>query len=571
MPTTPNPPAQKLLQLAAQSMSAGRFTEAEAHLQRVLMHEPTNATALRHLGLRAHLRGQTSDALSLLQRALHADPDNLDTLIPYGTMLHELGQPREALDLFLRTLALDSSLPEIWNAAGTCLQETGQPAPAIECYLRALNLRPAFAEAHSNLGAVLTREGDHQNAIEHLHQALQIEPTFAIYHHNLGTALRNRFEYAAAIASFREALRIEPANPDITGSLGEVLSLIYDRSAESLLRQAIELRPHDAEKQWSLALDLLKHGNYTAGWPAHEWRWRRLQNRAHLPPFPQPFWRGEPNQPLANTTLFLHAEQGFGDTIQFLRYIPAVAAQGARIILGVQRPLHRLVAQFVQHMPSVTVIAPGDPLPSFDWHTPLPSLPAALRTTIDTVPTPIRFTPAASHPRTQPNPHLRIGIVWSGNPDHPRDRERSLPIEALTPLFAVPGCTWISLQAGTAAAQIQTTGIPITQPPLEDFLDTATIIDTLDLVIAADTAVAHLAATQGTPTWILLPFVADWRWLQPSGQISTHPPNPWYPQARLFRQQQLPNGRSQTEAWSPVIAEAARELQALAAHHAALP
>jgi tetratricopeptide (TPR) repeat protein len=563
MPSHPNHPAIKLLQLAARSMDAGRFDEAEAHLQRVLIHEPTNTTALHHLGLRAHLRGQTADAQHYLKRALHAEPNNLPVLTSYGILLHEIGEPREALDIFLRILALDSSLPEIWNAAGICFQETGQPASAVEFYLRAMNLRPAFAEAHSNLGAVLTREGDHDRAIEHLRQALQIDPQFAVYHHNLGTALRNRSQYAAAIASFREALRLDPANPDILGSLGEVLSLIYDDSAETLLRQAVELRPNDPEKHWNLALELLKHGHYTAGWREFDWRWLRPHNQSPLPPFPKPFWRGEPNQILAGTTIFLHAEQGFGDTLQFLRYVPSLLAQGAHIVLGVQPALHRLVAAYVHQLQAdIPVIGVGDTLPPIDWHTPLMSLPMACATTLDTIPPARRFTPPA--PSRQPEKPLRVGIAWSGNPAHKRDRERSIPIDALTPLFDVPGCSWVSLQVGPAAAQLQTANISIERPTFNDFLDTSTVIDTLDLVIAVDTSLAHLAASQGAPTWLLLAFVTDWRWLPPSGQIASPSPNPWYPQARIFRQQALPDGRPQTELWKPVIAEVARALKELA-------
>lgn len=562
----------KLLQLATEAMGAGRMAEAEAHLEKLLVHEPANVTALHRLGLRAYLRGQTSDACRLLERALHASPDNMEVLTSYGTMLVEIGQPRQALDIFLRVLALNCSLPEIWRAAGICFQMTGQPTSAVEFYLRAIDLRPAFAEAHTNLGALLISQGEHEVAIKHLRQALQIDPTCAVYHHNLGIALRNRFEYTAAIASLREALQLAPDNADIIGSLGEVLSLIYDDSAESFLRRAVELRPHDAEKHWNLALRLLKSGNYTAGWREHEGRWRCVQNRSHLPPFPQPFWRGEPDQHIAGATVFLHAERGFGDTLQFLRYVPSVIALGAHVVLEVQRPLHRLVTEYVQQMQSaITVVSSGDPLAHFDWHTPLMSLPAALGTTIDTVPAPIRFTPAFNQ-RTQPAQQtIRVGIVWSGNPVHHRDQERSIPTDALMPLFDVPGCSWICLQVDAAAAQLHGTGVSIEQPPLHDFLDTAHVIDTLDVVIAVDTAVAHLAASQGAETWILLPFVADWRWLQPSGRIAIHPKNPWYPQARLFRQQELPDGRSQSELWKPVIAEVARELKGLAASHVGVP
>jgi len=556
MPDTPNYPAQKLLELAARSMGAGDFARAETHLHDVLLHDPANAVALHHLGLRAYLRGHTADAKHLLERARASAPDSIDILTSYATLLHEISLPREALDIFLRILALDSSLPEIWNAAGICFQETGRPASAVEFYLRALNLRPNYAEAYSNLGAVLIHEDDLDGAIDHLREARKLNPTLPDVHHNLGTALRNRFEYEASIAAFSEAHRLKPGSADILGSLGEVLSLIYAPNAEPLLRRAVELLPHDPEKHWNLAIHLLKSGNFAEGWREYDWRWRRPKNQKPMRAFPQPFWRGEPGQQsLFNATILIYAEQGFGDTIHFLRYIPLVLAQGARIILEVQPALKRLVTQYARQLsPTITVLGEGEPLPHFDLHTSLMTLPLAFATTLKTIPPAIRCTPPAP-PRPITGP-LRIGIAWSGNPKHVRDRERSIPPEALTALFAVPNCTWVSLQVGANAPQ--PTGVPIEQPPLRDFLDTADLMDTLDLVLSVDTSVAHLAATQGVPTWILLPFVAEWRWLFPPAQTT-----PWYPQARLFRQRTLPDGRPQTDLWPPLIAEVARALQIL--------
>jgi Flp pilus assembly protein TadD len=571
MASHPNPPAQKLLELAARAMGAGQFAEAEEHLERVLLHDPENAVALHHLGLRAYLRGQTADARRLIERAVAAGPDNIQVLTSYGTMLHELGQPREALDVFLHILTLNNSLAEIWNGAGICLQETGQHAQAVDFYLRAMKLRPNFAEAHSNLGAVLVQEGDTDGAIEHLRQALALDPKLAVAHTNLGIALRGRFEYAAAVASLQEALRLTPGHPEVLSGLGEVLSLVYDDAAEGLLRQGAELRPHDPEKHWNLALELLKRGDYAAGFREHEWRWRRPKQKS-LRRFTQPLWLGELDlhgQQIAGTTILLHAEQGFGDTLQFLRYLPAILALGARVVLSVQPPLVRLVTAFAERLQAdVKVVGDGEPLPPFDWHTPLMSLPLAFGTTLDTVPPPVRFTqPAAPRPEAGTRP-LRVGIMWAGNPKHDRDRERTIPTATLLPLFAVPDCSWVSLQIGPPIAELIALGVLIEQPPLRDFLDTANVIDTLDLVISVDSAVAHLAAAQGAPTWVLLPFVADWRWLRPETQT-----NPWYPQARLFRQRQLPDGRAQSELWAPRIAEVAAALEAISAPSAlqALP
>jgi tetratricopeptide (TPR) repeat protein len=569
MPNQPNPPAQKLLELAARAMGEGRFDEAEAQLQRVLAHDPENATALHHLALRAWLRGQTADARRLLERAALTAPEDAAVLTSYGTMLHEMSEPQAALDVFLRVLALDSAQAEIWNAAGICFQETARPASAIEFYLRALTLRPTFAEAYSNLGAVLTHEGELDAAVDHLREALRLDPALADGHHNLGIALRARFEYAAAIASLREALQRQPEHAEILSSLGEVLSLVGDEEAETLLRRAVTLRPDDPEKHWNLALALLKRGDYADGWREYEWRWRRPKNERPLRPFAQPFWRGEP---VEGKTALLFAEQGFGDTLQFLRYVPLVQALGARVVLEVQRPLLGLANAFAQTLAGdITVVAQDDPLPAFDWHVPLMSLPTAFATTLETVPAPLRFTPPA--PPRRPNRPLRIGIAWAGNPKHQRDRERSIPAEALRPLFAIAGCEWVSLQTGPAAAQLAGLNTAIEQPALTDFLDTAAVIDTLDIIISVDTVIAHLAASQDVPTWVLLPFASEWRWLLPGWRAADGAANPWYPQARLFRQRTLPDGHPQSELWQPVIAEVAAALAALAAaaERAALP
>ena len=556
MHETPNYPAQKLLELAARAMGAGKFPEAERHLRNVLLHDSENPVALHLLGLRAYVSGNRGDARRMVERAVKAAPESVEILTTFGTMLHELGEPREALDVFLRILSKDTSSPEIWNAAGICFQETDQPALAVEFYLRALSLRPSYAEAHSNLGAVLIHEGDTEGAVEHLLEGRSLDPTIPDIHHNLGIALRNRFEYAAAIASFREGLRLKPDSANILGSLGEVLSLVGDAEAEGYLRRSVELRPDEAEKHWNFSHCLLKSGNYAEGWREYEWRWKRTKNQKPLRPFVQPLWRGEPGQSIAGKTILLSCEQGFGDTLQFLRYVPLVLAQGALVVLEVQPALKRLVTEYARGLdPAIVVVGEGEALPVFDWHTPLMSLPLAFGTTLETVPAARRFTaPAAERAAAWP---LRAGIAWSGNPKHDRDRERSIPTEALGALFEVPGCSWVSLQVNAP----EELGLPHERPELRDFLDTAELLDTLDLVVTVDTSVAHLAASQGIPTWILLPYVAEWRWLQPSSRGDVASGNAWYPEARLFRQRMLPDGRAQGELWRPLIAEVAEALR----------
>lgn len=560
MTDAPNYPAQKLLELAARAMGAGRFAEAERHLRDVLLHDAENAVALHLLGLRAYVSGNAIDARRMVERAVEAAPESIEILTSFGTMLHELGEPREALDVFLRILSKDTSSPEIWNAAGICFQETDQPALAVEFYLRALSLRPTYAEAHSNLGAVLIHEGDTDGAIAHLLEGRALDSTIPDIHHNLGIALRNRFEYAAAIASFREGLRLKPESANIVGSLGEVLSLVGEPEAEDYLRRSVELRSGEPEKHWNFSHHLLKVGKYAEGWREYEWRWKRTKNQKPLKQVDRPVWHGEPGQGLAGSTILLSCEQGFGDTLQFLRYVPLVLALGARVVLEVQPALKRLVTAFTRQLdPAIVVLGEGEELPGFDWHTPLMSLPMAFGTTLDTVPPARRFTaPVAKRAAAWP---LRVGIAWSGNPKHDRDRERSLPVEVLGELFEIPGCSWVSLQVNAPADP----GAVLERPELRDFLDTAELLDSLDLVIAVDTSVAHLAASQGSPTWVLLPFAAEWRWLQPVSRGDAPSGNAWYPEARLFRQRMLPDGRPQGELWRPLIAEVAEALRGFVA------
>ena len=551
MPVDANYPAMKLLQLAVGDLQAGRIAEAEAGFEKVLAHEPGNGLALHQLGLIAYKRGDGGAARGLLERAVDAEPKNLAVLTSYGVMLHEMSHPREALEAFLRALAVDSAQAEIWNAAGICFQETAQPAKAMEFYLRALTLQPEYPEALNNMGVVLTQEGDQDAAIEHFRHALALQPGYADCYSNLGVALRNRFEYRSAIEAFREGFRLRPDRADLAGALGEALSLIYDDDAEAMLRRAVELQPGDPEKHWNLALELLKRGDYAAGWQEYEWRWKRTRDQTPLPAFTQPYWRNEAGQEIAGRTILLHEEQGFGDTLQLLRYVPMVLGKGARVVLEVQPQLKRLAEEYARQREGVTVIARGEPRPAFDWHIPSMSLPPVFGTTLETIPAPERLLPAVMQARRE-GKTLRVGFAWAGNRAHARDRERTVPWEALLPLFDVPGCEWVSLQVGgigPAQAWME-------RPVLRDFLDTAKVIDTLDVVVCVDSAVAHLAASQGVQTWILLPYVADWRWMRPWDSVSS-----WYPEARLFRQKKLPNGEAQRELWKPVIEDVVKALE----------
>jgi len=505
-----------------------------------------------------------AEAQELMQRALQLQPDHVAILKSYGQILRETEKPVEALQAFLHVLDLDPRAAEVWNAAGVCYQESGNAAKAIECYLRASALKPDYAETLNNMGVALLHEGETEAAVDNFEQALAVSADYVDAWNNLAVAHRQRLEYEKATQAFRRAFELKPGSSEIAGGLGEILSLVYDEAAESTLQQAVALAPEDPERHWNLGLELLKRGKYLEGWREYEWRWKRAKNQNPMRPFPQPFWRGEPGQELRGATLLLHAEQGFGDTLQMLRYVPLVLGRGANVVLEVQPELKRLVSELPGVLQArIAVLGTGEPLPDFDWHTALLSLPLACGTTLDTIPPPVRLM-AGSSPWLGSGRPLRIGLAWAGNPAHARDRERSLSLEILKPLFEVPGCSWVSLQTGDAARQIERLGQAMEFPEFRDFADTAAVIDTLDLVIAVDSAVAHLAATQGVRTWILLPFVADWRWLLPPKSGESPVANPWYPQARLFRQTTFPTTSDAATRWKPVVTAVESALRELA-------
>jgi tetratricopeptide (TPR) repeat protein len=381
---------------------------------------------------------------------------------------------------------------------------------------KAIALDPAHAGAHHNRGAVLHRLDRFEEAVASFDRAIAVSTTYANAFYHRGRALRELQRHDEALASYRQAIALDPDN---------------------------------AAAHWEAGLIALSHGDFAAGWQDYEWRFK-VEEIASPRDLAQPQWRGD--APLVGRTILLHAEQGLGDAIQFVRYAPLVAARGAAVILEVQRPL----AALIQGMTGVSkLIRHGEPLPEFDLHCPLASLPLAFATTRDTVPAPIPMRPPAERiaawrarlPAATP----RVGLVWSGDARRKNDRNRSMPFEMLAPLIATAGIRFVSLQKEAREADLQALrrcdSVIDLAAQLEDFADTAAAIALLDLVIAVDTSVAHLAGSLGMPVWILLPITVDWRWL------IDREDSPWYPTARLFRQDSPGD-------WPSVIARVRQEL-----------
>jgi len=452
------------------------------------------------------------------------------------------------------TLHIDPDALALFNRAHS------QPAQdAVASLTACLQRAPGFGPAYVNLANLLRRFGMLAPAKAMAEAALALLPGDAAALLCLAAILHDSADFEGAAALYQRLLAADPNHAGALSSLGSSLQAM-GRLAEALPchARAVALAPQDADIHYNYADALLAAGDFAAGWPEYEWRWRRTHAPRHGL---GPAWRGAD---LAGRTILLHAEQGFGDTLQFARYAPLAAARGGRVVLAVQPALVRLM----RGLPGVaSVAAQGDALPPCDVHCPLMSLPLAFGTRLDTVPAAVPYLApdpdlvARWTARIPAEGRLRVGLVWAGSA-HPHadgisvfDRRRSMPLAALAPLRSVADVQWISLQTGNPAAELRGAhaGLAILDPgPFEDFADTAALVATLDLVIAVDTAVAHLAGALGRPVWVLSRIDACWRWL--AGRDDS----PWYPTLRLYRQ-------TQPLAWGPVVDRVRDDLAAASA------
>jgi Flp pilus assembly protein TadD len=479
---------------------SGNLEQAEFVCRHILTREPRQADALDLLGIISHQRGNSGAALRSLGLAITADPGN----------------------------------PRHHSNKGVVCRDRGEVAEAAACFQEALRLDPNFVEAHNNLGTVLQGQGRLEEALAHYREALRLQPDLAAGHRNLGTVLQGQGRLEEALAHYREALRLHPDYAEAHNNLGTILQG-SGRLREALVhyREALRLHPDYAEANVNHAQASLLLGDFEHGWQGYEWRWR-LRQRGPCR-FREPRWDGSP---LRGRTILLHAEQGCGDTVQFIRYTALVKERVGAVIVQCQSALIRLVTT----CPGIDAVIPAEAVPPrFDVHAPLLSLPGIFHTSLASIPAEV---PYLQPPRGKDGfldaalgvkrDGLRVGIVWAGSPTHRNDRDRSCALSWFRGIACRPDVALFSLQKGPRAADLgeQAGGMEVTDlsDHLCDFADTAAAIDRLDLVITVDTAVAHLAGALGKPVWVLLPFAPDWRWLLDRED------SPWYPSMRLFRQ-----------------------------------
>ena len=580
-------------------------------MDRAIALAPERCDFISNRGLAWQVLGQQQHALLDFERAVELDPASASAHFNLGTAQQHLQQHALALQSYDRALALAPQFADAWANSGVVHQELGQWQRAADRYATALRCAPDHANAHSNLGVALQALGRQDDALASCERAVALQPQAAQHHYNLANVLRELGQFEAAIVAYDQAIALQPGYVqahsnrgvalqklgDIQGAIGSYDSAIaldinaahphYNRgnalheqqaldAAVASYDQALRAQADYPEAQWNKSLTLLLAGNPEQGLPLYEWRWhpRNQNNNPSQPRISQEPWLGQ--TPLAGKTLLLHAEQGLGDSLQFCRYAPQLAAMGAKVLLEVPAPLQRLM----QGLDAVDqVLAQGAARPDFDLHCPLMSLPLALMNN-DAARRPTGPTEAwmgapkdaylHADTRLQKiwearlaaaegagqngtsgtgRPH-RVGLVWRGSATHANDAQRSLPLSTL--LQDMPaGFHYVSLQKEVGpddAAALRAHGQLLHfGQALSDFALTAALVACLDRVVCVDTAVAHLAAAMGKETWLLLPFVPDWRW-----QLARRD-SPWYPSMRLYRQ-------SRRGDWATPLAELRHDL-----------
>jgi tetratricopeptide (TPR) repeat protein len=551
--------------------ACGRGEEAEAAYRRAVEIDPGLLDAHANLGVLLQERGSLDEALAAYRRALDINPNHVDALTNISVALKGRGETAAAAESIRRVLEINPRNANAENILGGIFFEQGELDSALAAYDRALAIEPAHVDALANLGAVLTDLGRGEEAEVSLRRAIELDPGHGNAHVNLGTLMKQRGELASAIACYRRSLEINPRRSDALNNLG--LALYEQGESEesvSCLRRAVESEPESSNAHNSLgmvlaglgrrsegvasflravevdpdcvdahfnhSMVLLVEGDFNRGWEGHEWRLKKETLLGEQARFPQKAWDGSS---LDGKTILIHAEQGYGDTVQFVRYAREIAAPGTRIVLECQPRLTKLLGC----IPEIdSVIGKGEALPRFDEHVFLLSLPRILGTRLDTIPGEVPYIRPPADWEVPGNLHLdneglKVGLVWAGNPGHANDRNRSIALEKLAPCLETEGARFFSLQFGEKSGDIAGLGgqalIEDLSPHLSGFSAPAAAIAHLDLVLSVDTVSAHIAGAMGKPVWMLLPFVPDWRWLLDRED------SPWYPTMRLFRQSKI--------------------------------
>ncbi len=522
--------------LGALHIQAKRYPEAVEAIERAIALNPNSPTFYSHLGAAYGELGNHEQSLENLRKAVELDPDAATAHYNLGTALRNADQIEPAIESFRRSAAIDPKASETHFNLANSLRDLKRYGEAETSYRAAIELKPNYLKALINLALVLNEVRKRDEAVATLRSAVALEPNHARAYLNLGSILRDAGRFDEAVVELERAVTLEPQSAEAHNNLGTAFQARaeFDRAA-ACYERALELNPELPDVHFSLGTHLLREGNLKRGFAEYDWRWKCRTFSPRVTDRPR--WDGSP---LDGRGVLLHAEQGLGDTLQFVRYAELVQQRGGRTIVECQPPLVKLLASCrgVDQL-----VAMGQSLPAFEVFCPLMSLPGVLGLEESELWTGPYLSPEPERvarwgERLGPHKELHVGLCWQGNPQHLFDSQRSLPLSLFAPLATIPGVRLISLQKGAGSEQTANCGFAIEELDSSldadgAFLDTAAVVQQLDLVIAADTAIAHLAGALAARVWILVSAHGDWRWM------ADREDSPWYPTARLFRQQQL--------------------------------
>lgn len=543
---------------ALEHYQAGQIREAEKICKDIYCTDPEYSPALHLLGMVAYQRGRYDVAVNLMGAAIQIQSDVAFYHRDMGNVFLSQNKIDESILCYRNVLRLNPNFVETYYLLSVALVKKDLLDEAMQSLVIALKLRPDYTDALYQAGFILGKQNKPDEAIACFEKLLEIEPARTEALFALGAALGSIDREDEAIDCYRKVLQIEPDHVYTLNNLGLLLKEQGEiEQAMDTYRSAIEISPDLAGPHWNLSHVLLLTGDFEAGWKEFEWRLRKDDwQKANFRSCKAPLWKGES---FAGKTLFIHDEQGLGDTIQFARYLPMVKALGGDIIFETQEALIGLFKDF----PGIDRLIPRSAdgvLPTdMDFYVPLLSLPAIFNTTLDTIPDTVPYLHADADKTRYwrerlKGPEFKVGIVWAGGPKLSNDLNRSCRLSQFEPLAKIIGVRVIGIQKGKAAEQVDDlrAGIEMVNygPELEDFTDTMDLIENLDLVISVDTAVAHLAGAMGKPVWILLPFSPDWRWFLKRSDT------PWYPSMKICQQKNKGD-------WASVFDRVRKDLYAL--------
>lgn len=530
-----------------------RMEEALASYDRAIGIDSGYEPAYINRGLLLHDLNQFAVALANYEQAIAINPVNGDTYFNRGNVLRELNRLDEALASYRQAFTLNPNDAEAHSNAGNLLIDLNRYEEALLSCDRAIASNPAHSGALYNRGIILARLKRHEEACMSYRDALAVMPDFVDAHINLGVTLQKMQLLEEALACYEHALAIDADSESAYFNRAVVLQQ-FNRVDDALdsYQQALARNPEHIDANWGKAMLKLLMGDYLEGWQLYEWRWRKNPSIRKARNYQQPLWLGE--QSLQGKSLYIYREQGLGDFIQFSRYIVLAEQLGATVVLETPGSLLSMMATLTQR---AVLIEMGQPVPVFDYHCPIMSLPLAFKTTLATIPDRVpyltvdRSKTVEWRRRLGESAQLKVGLVWSGSKEHSSDHHRSFNAKTLLPLLQIPfvefHCLQTEIREDDAAFIADIANLKIHHSNIDDFGDTAALIEIMDVVISVDTSVAHLAGALAKKAWILLPYAPDYRWMLDRNDT------PWYPTARLFRQPAIGD-------WDSVIFEVQNHL-----------